>query len=145
MTGVQTCALPIFDPLARRLGDRLAGTLVVHEQRQREVLLGRVPPGWSAREVAIVESFLARAEELRDAAARDQMARLLLSRMERDAPEMVAGLDDLPTRPGGLFVLGSGVDVVPIKPQLEEATSLSVSTPEEPETALAREIGRAHV
>ncbi|WP_420914775.1 DUF7159 family protein, partial [Mycobacterium paraense] len=52
--------------------------------------------------------------------------------------EMVAGLDELPTRPGGLFVVGSGVDVTPIKPWLEEATSLSVSAPEEPETALAR-------
>ena len=86
--------LMAVDPLARRLGDRLAGTLVVHEERQRTVLLGRVPPGWSAREVAIVESFLARAEELRDAAARDEMARLLLSRIERDAPELLAaGLD----------------------------------------------------
>ncbi|MBV8786075.1 MAG: hypothetical protein JOZ00_05235 [Mycobacterium sp.] len=51
---------------------------------------------------------------------------------------MVAGLDELPTRPGGLFVLGSGVDIAPIKARLEEATSLTVSVPEEPETALAR-------
>jgi uncharacterized RDD family membrane protein YckC len=86
--------LMAVDPLARRLGDRLAGTLVVHEERQRTVLLGRVPPGWSAREVAIVESFLARAGELRDVAARDEMARLLLSRIERDAPELLAGLDE---------------------------------------------------
>jgi hypothetical protein len=52
--------------------------------------------------------------------------------------EMVAGLDELPTRPGALFVIGSGVDIVPIKPRLEEATSLTVNVPEEPETALAR-------
>ena len=52
--------------------------------------------------------------------------------------EMVDALDELPTRPGGLFVVGSGVDVAPIKAHLEEATSLSVSSPEEPETALAR-------
>src|ERR1700757_182821 len=52
--------------------------------------------------------------------------------------KMVAGLDELPTRPGGLFVVGSGVDIVPIKPHLEEAASLSVSAPEEPDTALAR-------
>ncbi|MBV8200882.1 MAG: RDD family protein [Acidobacteria bacterium] len=89
LVGVPLMAL---DPLARRLGDRLAGTLVVHEQRQRAVLLGRVPPGWSARDVAIVESFLARAEELRDEAERDEMARLLLARVERDAPELVDGL-----------------------------------------------------
>jgi uncharacterized RDD family membrane protein YckC len=90
LVGVPLMAL---DPLARRLGDRLAGTLVVHEERQRTVLLGRVPPGWSAREVATVESFLARAPELRDAPARDEMARLLLARIERDAPELVDGLD----------------------------------------------------
>jgi hypothetical protein len=52
--------------------------------------------------------------------------------------EMVAGLDELPTRPGGLFVVGHGVDIVPIKRHSEEATSLAVSAPEEPETALAR-------
>jgi len=51
--------------------------------------------------------------------------------------EMVAGLDALSTRPGGLFVVGSGVDVAAIKAHLEEATSLSVSAAEEPETALA--------
>jgi uncharacterized RDD family membrane protein YckC len=82
------------DPLARRCGDRLAGTLVVHEERRREVLLlGRVPHGWAPREVAVVESFLARAAELHDAAARDEMARRLLARVGRDAPELVAGLD----------------------------------------------------
>src|SRR6202041_1057100 len=51
---------------------------------------------------------------------------------------MVAGLDELPTRPGGLLVVGAGVDIAPIKPNLQEATSLTVSAPEEPETALAR-------
>ena len=52
--------------------------------------------------------------------------------------EMVAGLDELPTRPGGLFVVGYGVDVATIKSHLDEATSLTVNVPEEPETALAR-------
>jgi hypothetical protein len=52
--------------------------------------------------------------------------------------KMIAGLDELPTRPGGLFIVGSGVDVAPIKSHLEETTSLPVSAPEEPETALAR-------
>jgi hypothetical protein len=52
--------------------------------------------------------------------------------------EMVAGLDELPTRPGGLFVLGYGVDIAAIKSHLEEATSLTVNAAEEPETALAR-------
>ena len=52
--------------------------------------------------------------------------------------KLVAGLDELPTRPGGLFLVGCGVDIAAIKPLLEEATSLTVSVPEEPETALAR-------
>jgi hypothetical protein len=52
--------------------------------------------------------------------------------------EMVAELDEMPTRPGSLFVVGSGVDVTPIRRRLEEVTSLVVNVPEEPETALAR-------
>ncbi|WP_420891516.1 DUF7159 family protein, partial [Mycobacterium montefiorense] len=51
---------------------------------------------------------------------------------------MIAGLDELDLPPGGVFVVGSGVDVAPIKPALESATSLTVSAPEEAETALAR-------
>ena len=57
------------------------------------------------------------------------------------AAELAALASDaeaLPTRPGGLFVVGSGVDIAPIKPALEAATTLIVSAPEEPETALAR-------
>lgn len=84
--------LMVTDSLARRLGDRLAGTIVVHD-RGRETMpaLGRVPPGWGAREVAIVEAYLARAGDLTDAAARDGMARQLLARVARDAPGFVAG------------------------------------------------------
>ena len=51
---------------------------------------------------------------------------------------MVSGAETLATRPGGVFVVGSGVDIAPIKPALEAATTLAVSAPEEPETALAR-------
>jgi uncharacterized membrane protein YgcG len=50
---------------------------------------------------------------------------------------MVAGLDALEPRPEGVFVVGSGVDIAAIKPRLEAMTSLPVSTPEEPRTALA--------
>jgi hypothetical protein len=52
--------------------------------------------------------------------------------------KLVAVLDELPTRPGGLFLVGRGVDIAAIKPLLEQATALTVSAPEEPETALAR-------
>jgi uncharacterized membrane protein YgcG len=51
---------------------------------------------------------------------------------------MASGAEALATRPDGLFVVGSGVDIAPIKSQLETATTLAVSAPEEPETALAR-------
>jgi uncharacterized membrane protein YgcG len=51
---------------------------------------------------------------------------------------MASGAEALATRPDGLFVVGSGVDIAPIKAQLEAATKLVVSAPDEPETALAR-------
>lgn len=86
--------LMAIDPLSRRLGDRLAGTLVVHD-REREVatVLGRVPAGWGARELAVVESFLARARTLGDPAVAREMAERILVRIRRDAPELIAGLD----------------------------------------------------
>ncbi|ORV96850.1 hypothetical protein AWC14_16425 [Mycobacterium kyorinense] len=59
-----------------------------------------------------------------------------------DAPtelaDMIAGLEALQSRPDGVFIVGCGVDVTAIKPQLETATPLPVNAPEEPETALAR-------
>ena len=51
---------------------------------------------------------------------------------------MICELEELESAPGGLFLLGSGVDIASIKPALDSATSLGVSVPEEPETALAR-------
>jgi hypothetical protein len=51
---------------------------------------------------------------------------------------MLAGLEETELAPGGVFVVGSGVDIAPIKPALESATSLCVNAPEEPQTALAR-------
>jgi putative ABC transport system ATP-binding protein len=49
----------------------------------------------------------------------------------RDAGAMESG-------PQGVFVVGSGVDIPLIMPALVAATSLSVSAPEQPESALAR-------
>ena len=51
---------------------------------------------------------------------------------------MVSGAEGLETRPDGVFIVGSGVDVPLIKPTLEAATTLPLSAPEEPDTALAR-------
>jgi hypothetical protein len=55
-----------------------------------------------------------------------------------EVTEMIACLESRETCPKGLFVVGSGVDIAPITPQLQTATSLLVTAPEEPETALAR-------
>ena len=86
--------LMAIDPLARRLGDRLAGTLVVHERKAEAApLIGRVPPGWGPRELAAVESFLARAQGF-DASVRTyEMADRILDRLRRDAPELLDGID----------------------------------------------------
>ncbi|WP_431195914.1 DUF7159 family protein [Mycobacterium camsae] len=51
--------------------------------------------------------------------------------------EMVATAETLQTHPDAVFIVGSGVDVPMIKPALEAATTLPVTLPEEPETALA--------
>jgi hypothetical protein len=44
----------------------------------------------------------------------------------------------LETRPDAVFVVGTGIDVPLIKPTLEAATTLPLTAPEEPDTALAR-------
>jgi hypothetical protein len=51
---------------------------------------------------------------------------------------MVAALDEREARPGGVFVVGCGVDIVPIKRQLDALVSRPVSACEEPDMALAR-------
>lgn len=58
--------LMAIDPRHRRLGDMLAGTIVVHEQQtaRDHVQLRRFPASWGGEEVAVVEGFLARAHRL---------------------------------------------------------------------------------
>jgi hypothetical protein len=51
---------------------------------------------------------------------------------------LVSGAEGLETGPQGVLVVGSGVDIPLIKPALEAATSLPLSAPDQPETALAR-------
>ena len=51
---------------------------------------------------------------------------------------MVSGAENLATRPDAVFVVGSGIDIPMIKPALEAATTLPLTAPEEPDTALAR-------
>jgi uncharacterized RDD family membrane protein YckC len=81
------------DPLARRLGDRLAGTLVVHTHAPvREILLQRTPRGWDAQQAALLESFLRRAADM-DAWRADRLAGQLLGCIERDDPQMGAQIE----------------------------------------------------
>jgi hypothetical protein len=56
----------------------------------------------------------------------------------RELATLIAGLDTPDTSLEGLFLVGCGVDIVPIKPVLERASRLPISVPEEPATALAR-------
>ncbi|WP_436836857.1 DUF7159 family protein, partial [Mycobacterium avium] len=51
---------------------------------------------------------------------------------------MVSNAENLETRPDAVFVVGSGIDIPLIKPALEAATTLPLTAPEEPDTALAR-------
>jgi hypothetical protein len=60
------------------------------------------------------------------------------SRRAAHLATMVAGLDGRGSRVDGVFLIGCGADIVSIKPALEAVTSLQVSAPEEPDTALAR-------
>jgi uncharacterized RDD family membrane protein YckC len=82
----------IFDPLSRRLGDRLAGTVVIRQvsaAAAKLTLLQRVPRGWTARQIEVLESFLVRSEELRPETA-ERLAVSLVAAIERDDPAFFA-------------------------------------------------------
>jgi hypothetical protein len=81
--------LMALDPLARRLGDRLAGTLVLHDRENAdEPLLRRIPKGWQAEDVALVESLLRRAGDLEGPRA-EAMASRVMERLEREEPSFL--------------------------------------------------------
>ncbi len=88
--------IPIMavDRRARRLGDFIAGTLVVHhrDDRRERAQLGRHPPGWRAREVAVVEGFLRRAE-LMDRDGAQRLADRLLRWIEASEPDFWAEVE----------------------------------------------------
>jgi uncharacterized RDD family membrane protein YckC len=82
------------DPLARRLGDRLAGTLVLRRVAARaEVVLARIPQGWGAREIAFVEALLERLDELSPERARDLSRRALLW-IQKSDPSFLPRIDE---------------------------------------------------
>ncbi len=86
LIGIPVMAL---DSHSRRLGDHLAGTLVIHEERpEDEVVLGQIPTTWNARQVALVESYLRRADEL-EASQRLSIGQRLVAMVQRDAPHLL--------------------------------------------------------
>ena len=91
--------LMAVDPLSRRLGDRLAGTLVVHQRPVvAEVVLARLPAGWGPAETQLVESYLRRAPEL-EPEARRALGRRLERWVDERAPGFLPGVpgpDPLP-------------------------------------------------
>jgi uncharacterized RDD family membrane protein YckC len=81
------------DPRARRLGDLFAGTLVVHERvHHEELALSRIPSGWGAREVAMVESFLVRLPTL-EPERRRHLGQRIIALVERDDPQFLDGIE----------------------------------------------------
>jgi uncharacterized RDD family membrane protein YckC len=90
VVGVPLMAL---DPLARRLGDRLAGTLVVHtETPARETILSRTPRAWTVSEAALLETFLRRATDM-ESWRSERLARQFLLCIEHDDPELGSRID----------------------------------------------------
>jgi uncharacterized RDD family membrane protein YckC len=86
--------LMAVDPLSRRLGDRIGGTLVVHDRAAAdEPSLRRIPKGWQAEDVALVESLLRRAGDLEGPRA-EAMARRVIERLEREEPDFLDGSRD---------------------------------------------------
>jgi uncharacterized RDD family membrane protein YckC len=86
--GVPMMAL---DPLSRRLGDRLANTLVVYDRAPAdEPAVRRIPKGWQAADVSLVESLLRRAPDLEPQRA-EAMAHRILERVSRDDPAFLEG------------------------------------------------------
>jgi uncharacterized membrane protein SpoIIM required for sporulation/uncharacterized RDD family membrane protein YckC len=83
--------LMALDPLARRLGDRLAGTVVIHDRKVEDSPLSRTPPGWTGREIALVEALLGRSGEIEPGRA-VSLAERLVSWIERNWPEFLQGI-----------------------------------------------------
>jgi uncharacterized RDD family membrane protein YckC len=108
LVGVPMMAI---DPLSRRLGDRLANTLVVHERPAGdEPVLRRIPRGWTGEDVALVESLLRRVGDLEPARA-DAMAHRIHERLAREEPGFLEGHG---AGDGPLMTLRRAFDVRPV-------------------------------
>lgn len=75
----------MIDRRRRRLGDLVAGTLVVHEPpAEDETLVRRWPPGFSAREIALTETLLRRLPRLVPERSRELAGQYLKALRGRD-------------------------------------------------------------
>jgi uncharacterized RDD family membrane protein YckC len=93
VVGVPLIAL---DPLGRRLGDRLAGTLVVHDADRPALILRRIPDGWGPSDIAVVESLLERTAEMEPARV-EYLSQRLLDSLRRQHPGFLEGVEPGPT------------------------------------------------
>lgn len=76
----------VFDKRSRRIGDRLAGTVVVYElEASGQGALKRVPQGWGSEKVRVAEELLERLFVLDDARAR-ALSENLLRQVAADDP-----------------------------------------------------------
>lgn len=82
-----------LDRRSRRLGDMVASTLVAHrgvdDPNRALERVTHMPPSWTAKEVALVESFIARSHRMELETA-EQLASDLLQWIVRTQPEFVA-------------------------------------------------------
>ena len=106
--------LMALDPLSRRLGDRLAGTLVLAVPRLvPDPPLARTPRGWGGREIAFLEALLRRAPEL-PPERRDALARRTADWILRVDPRFFEGVADPAAAP--LVALQEATGLVPGDP-----------------------------
>jgi len=76
----------LWHPLAQRIGDRLAATLVLETAgRTREAIVRRVPQNWGSKEIALAEEFLRRSGSMERIRVQ-RMAERLLDSIERESP-----------------------------------------------------------
>ena len=89
--------LMFLDRKSRRIGDLVAGTLVAHQTDDRDEpsRIGRLPEGWGAREAAVLEGLLARADRLGGERS-EQLAQRLVAHIERESPDFLQEIGDGP-------------------------------------------------
>ena len=77
----------LFDPRGQRIGDRLAGTMVVHElpRSVESDSVAKVPAGWGPPRIQVVETLLALLDHLAPERA-EELSRRVLEQAERDDP-----------------------------------------------------------